>query len=667
MAAVRCGADAVYLGGKELNARRSAENFDAEQLTQAVSHCHVRGVRVYLTLNTIVFEKERDALARAVETACACGVDALIVQDLAVAELARRAAPSLALHASTQMSVASVDGARLLEELGFCRVVLPREMSLREIRAVCESTSLQVECFVHGALCMSVSGQCYLSSAIGGRSGNRGLCAQPCRLPFSGGGLDYALSLKDMSYIPQVEKLREAGVRSLKIEGRMKRPEYVAAAVTACRQALDGEEPDMERLQSVFSRSGFTDGYLSGRPGKGMYGVRTKQDVQAASSVLGELAALYRKEPARVPVDMELRALPGRPVELRVADGDGNRTEVWGERPQPARTAPTTAERAEHSLRKTGGTPYRVETVRAELGEGLMLPASALNALRRDALDALSTLRGRVKPHPFTIGPAPARKDRSPPVRSQWRVRLSRLAQMSPALSGADAVILPVEELAGAGDELFEERGEGLWAELPLAFQGGDKLDALLRELRVRGVRNAVAGTLGAVGTAKRCGFAVHGDYGLNIVNTPALEECARLGLQDVTVSFEADLGCVRTLGGELPRGILAYGYLPLMALRNCPWRAGIGCKACAGAFPELTDRKGNRFFVDCRWQVATLYNCVPLYLADRLEEWRRMDFLTLYFTRETAGECGEVFRRYREGQEPAAPYTRGLYYRKVL
>jgi len=306
IAAVRSGADAVYLGTRSFNARRNAENFDGESLSEAVKYCHGRGVRVHATVNTLVKDAELQSLYKEIEMLAAFGIDAVIVQDLAVAELFQRHCPSMPLHASTQMVIHNLEGALAAEELGFSRVVLARELTIEEIRKICSGTKIQIETFVHGALCMSISGQCYLSSILGERSGNRGLCAQPCRLGFKSGSRDYALSLKDMSHISHIGELMEAGVSSLKIEGRMKRPEYVAAAVSACREAVSGKAADLTDLQAVFSRSGFTDGYITGKRNLEMFGHRTREDVEASKTVLGKIASSYRNELSRIPVDMKL-------------------------------------------------------------------------------------------------------------------------------------------------------------------------------------------------------------------------------------------------------------------------------------------------------------------------------------------------------------------------
>ena len=675
IAAVQCGADAVYLGGKGMNARRSAGNFDAEELRRAVEYCHLRDVKVYQTINIVMFQHETDEAIDTIRQAAEAGVDAVLTQDLAIARMVRECAPSLPIHASTQMSIHNIEGVRLCEELGFSRAVLARELTAGEIAAICAATPLEIEAFVHGALCMSVSGQCYLSSMIGGRSGNRGLCAQPCRLPFStDGGGEYALSLKDLSLADRIGELTRMGVASLKIEGRMKRPEYVAAAVTAVRRAREGEPVDFETLRSVFSRSGFTKGYFDGKIDREMFGRRQKEDVTSAAGVLGELEKLYAKENPLVPVTMEFTAGAGEAVVLTVRDRDGHAVTVTGEAPLLAEKKPTDADRARQNLAKTGGTPYYAEVIDCTIGPGLLVPASALNALRREALEELTAWRSAVEPHPFTdrvprLADAPA--DRRKP---KLRARVSA-GQLTRRLAGyCDEFQVPLEEAEDVLASGFV-RPDQVIVEIPrILFDGAPKALELLRRAGELGVRRAWCGNLGAVTLAREAGLLPEGGYSLNVTNAYALRECARLGLGACELSFELDLGEARRLDGGLAKGILAYGYLPLMALRNCPVQAAKGCRACRG-YESLIDRKGVAFTVDCgahdgrRREVSDLYNSVPLWLADRPEELRGFDFITLYFTRETPGVCERVAAAY--AGEPGAyqpeARTRGLYYREVL
>ncbi|MBQ8082973.1 MAG: U32 family peptidase, partial [Clostridia bacterium] len=400
-AAVECGADAVYLGAGHFNARRNARNFSDEELAEAIEYCHVRGVKVHLTLNTLVSDEELPLAIDLIKTACSIGVDALIVQDLGVAALVRAAAPEMELHASTQMAVMTPEGFRALADLGFTRAVLPRELSFEEILAIreaTEDTGLELEMFIHGALCMCVSGQCYLSATMGGRSGNRGLCAQPCRLRFAADGgrrSDHALSLRDLSAVEAIPVLYEAGVLSFKIEGRMKRPEYVAAAVTACRNAVAGTRDDKltRDLDAVFSRSGHTDGYLKGQLGHDMFGTRRKDDVVAAAPILKDLEQLYVRETRSTPVSLDFTARLGAPLQLTAAwtDPAGGQTktvtvDTAGDyEVQAAQNVATSADKILGQLQKTGGTGFSADEadITIHMDDGINIPVSVINKLRR--------------------------------------------------------------------------------------------------------------------------------------------------------------------------------------------------------------------------------------------------------------------------------------------
>ncbi|MBQ3841145.1 MAG: U32 family peptidase [Ruminiclostridium sp.] len=387
-AALNSGADAVYLGVTSFSARRNAKNFTYDALAAAVRECHISGVKVYVTLNTLVFDDELTGLAAAASGIEKAGADGVIVQDLGAAQIIREAAPSLRLHASTQMTVNSASGAEFARRHGFSRVVLAREMSLDEIERVTRNVDIETEVFVHGALCVCVSGQCLMSAMYGGRSGNRGLCAQPCRLDFTYGDRHSVLSLKDLSVIEHLKELDEIGVTSAKIEGRMKRPEYVAAAVTACRAVLDGRKPDMETLRAVFSRSGFTQSYFDGSL-RDMQGTRTKEDVEAMSGALAELKKLYDKPYKRHRFDVRVTVKAGEPVTARVVCGKHEIVCITETVPEKAVNREITADEIAARLAKTGGTVYELGKADIELDRGLMLSAAAVNALRREILSRL--------------------------------------------------------------------------------------------------------------------------------------------------------------------------------------------------------------------------------------------------------------------------------------
>lgn len=670
-AALAAGADAVYLGADGFNARRGAQNFSRTDLPELARRCHVYGAKLYLTLNTLMQEQERGAFLELSQAACDAGIDAAIVQDLGVAALLRRCAPSLRLHASTQMAVHNLPGAKMLEELGFSRLVPARECSADELAAILKGSSLEVEVFVHGALCMCVSGQCYMSAMLGGRSGNRGLCAQPCRLPFSSHVSDHALSLKDMSLIPHMAKLQALGVRSLKIEGRMKRPEYVAAAVTACRDALEGREVDMEALRSVFSRSGFTDGYFTGRCGVSMFGIREKEDVQAAKNVLGQFAALYtdsKRHIHNVPVTMHF-VMNETGSRLTARDIDGNEAHAEGPAPQVALSKPTEPGRVQASMEKMGGTPYRLNALECEIAPGLMLPASALNDLRRRALEKLDTMRGQPRPIPFDKARVQSRRAARALSAKKPALRVDAACpeQITRTIAEtAEQIILPAETLARLEfDDFLWEYKDKICALLPRMMwqpESGGKIAQLLWE---RGIRHALAGNLGTLRLAREIGFTVHVSPFLNVLNADAADVLARLGARDITLSFEASLAAA-VLPVSIPLGLTAYGYLPLMTVRNCPIHLSVGCTRCRQGENTITDRKGNRLRVCCARGSGEIENPMPLYLADRLDELRHFSFLTLRFTREEPAQCQRVFQEYLSGGQPPETFTRGLLYRAL-
>ena len=662
-AAVRCGADAVYLGATHFNARRNAENFDDMALPETVRFCHERGSLVFVTVNTLVTDSEMPLLEEEADLVARSGADAVIIQDPAVMRLFREKYPALPRHGSTQTVVHDLRGALYLEELGYETIVLARELTLGEMEKICARlTTAKAEAFVHGAHCMSVSGACYLSAMLGGRSGNRGLCAQPCRLDWQCGKADHALSLKDMSLYHHVRDMRSAGIGVLKIEGRMKRPEYVAAVVTACKNALRGEPWDEEQLKSVFSRSGFTDGYLMGRRDGSMYGYRTREDVVSAEGVLKDLAALYRNETPRVPVEMKL-SVTGEGSVLTVSDGTHAVT-VNGGVPEIARNRPLDREAAEKNLVKTGGTPYYVNSFSAQIAPGLILPASGLNAMRREAVEKLGTLRRESPAWQAREGYAlPRILKRSAPAEPGLWARFADPAQI-PAGETFEKLLLPAGCIR---KEHIDRWGDTLAAELPALVwpEDEDAFREKLLSLRDMGLREILADNIYAIPLARELGLTLHGGAGLNILNTEALRHYEEAGFATLTASAELQMSKIKALGGTVPLGILAYGRLPLMRFRNCPLRAHVGCAGCGG-HGELTDRKGIRFPVECSGKkYSTLLNSVPLHIAER--DLRGVDHLLLYFTRESREEAARIMEDYRLHRRSADQRTGGLYYRELL
>ena len=388
-AAVQAGAGAVYLGWGEFNARRSAKNFSDEEFAQALAYCHQRGVRVFLTLNTLVTDRELPRAAETARKACRLGVDSVLVQDWGLFDLLRQMLPDLPLHASTQMSLFTSGGCREMAADGCERVVLARECSREDTEAIVKNCPAEVEIFAHGALCMCYSGQCAMSAVLGGRSGNRGRCAQPCRLPYGinePAGKRYPLSLKDSCLAAEIPDMAAMGVDCLKLEGRMKRPEYVAVVTDVYARLLEENrgptKEELARLEQAFSRSGFTDWYWQGRHGAGMFGTRP-ENAPEPKELFAQARALYEKDAARtVDVHFAVTCTAAAPCTLTASDPDGHTVTVTGPVPEAARTRSLTAEELETRLGKTGGTGYRCAGVEATVGEGLSLPASAVNAGR---------------------------------------------------------------------------------------------------------------------------------------------------------------------------------------------------------------------------------------------------------------------------------------------
>ncbi len=668
-AAVFAGADAVYLGGPSFGARAHAKNFTLEELAEAVSFCHARGVRVHVTVNTLLKDRELPEALGLVSTLCKLGVDAVLVQDMGLFSLLRERAPELPLHASTQMGLHTPGGAQLLFELGAQRVVLARELSLSEIREIAQSCPVELESFAHGALCMSLSGQCYFSAVLGGRSGNRGMCAQPCRLPFSApGGTGHDLSLKDLSFLQRLSQLEEAGVCSAKIEGRMKRPEYVAAAVSACRKAADGETVPEEltrNLEAVFSRSGFTEGYLTGRRGREMFGVRTREDVtDATAKVFSSLRGLYRGERQSVPVSLVLEQREGE-ISLTARDEEGSEgTAVLPATQEELPLLP--AERCEAQLKKTGGTPCFAKQVAVPKG-GVRAGVSQLNLLRRQALEALLSRRAKRRPIPFlnaSCQPFPrhgTRNTKELPVRAYFRSP----RQVCGEALRCESIALPLDT---APEELHRLRERGfsrILLEQPRAFFGAeDRVKALMAARIEDGFREFTVGNLGGLWLGKELGATLHGSFSLNIFNTAALEQFQRLGLSSAELSFELTGREASALSGTLPRGVMVYGRQALMLTRNCPLaNSPRGCLHCKSP-GCLTDRLKKRFPVVCTGSGQARYsevlNSVPLWLGNRADAFA--DFGVLRFTVENAVECGQVLETFFRQEFPGFDCTRRMF-----
>jgi len=672
-AAVRCGADAVYLGARQFSARSHAENFDDAALEDAAAFCHLHGVKLYLAINTLILEQEFHALDTLLQTAVRIGADGCIVQDLGAAAYMRTRVPDLPLHASTQMTVHSPAGVRFAAKAGFCRVVLARELSQKQMNACCaeaERCGMETEVFVHGAHCMCVSGQCWLSAAMGGRSANRGCCAQPCRLPFSaadGSDRAYALSLKDQSLLSHLHALCEMGVNSLKIEGRMKRPEYVAAAVSACKAALRGDQPDIGTLRAVFSRSGFTDGYFTGKRQE-MFGIRQKEDVLAAQTVLQDLRAQYQKPRKVSALDAVFTLREGQPAELSVTDEDGNSVTVTGDVPQPAQNRPTDEEQLRRQFEKLGDTVYTAGKVTAQTDNSLMLPAAALNAMRRAAAEKMDLCRIRANTPQYTLGEIPAVPVCGKRVPScVFRLQIRNLEQLS-ALDESclpDMLLLPLHLTEDFAKSRFAQLlPQDRVCVLPPRFVCNETdLLRRLHEAHDAGFTRLACQSVGDAECGTKLGFTLHGTLGLHVTNTETALFLRDFGLTDALLSPEAAQAAKPA--GVLPLGMFSYGKLPLMLMRNCPVQHAVGCAQCRH---RLTDRKGAALYVDCtrysdKPDYAELFNSIPVWLADKPESFAYSAYALLFMTDEAPQQVRDILLAYLRGEMavPSTPFTRGI------
>ncbi len=679
-AAVQNGADAVYLGLDRFSARASARNFSPKELREAVAYCHTRGVRVHLTLNTLLADRELPTAASLVEDAARSGVDAFIVQDLGVLRLCRTVAPEVPRHASTQMSLHSLEGVRIAAALGCERAVLARELPEKELAAVCRESPIEIEVFGHGALCLCYSGQCYFSAVVGRRSGDRGQCAQPCRLPYGYGRFErdrWPLSLKDNCLLSHLKALEGMGVASIKLEGRMKRPEYVAVVTRIYRAALDGREPeteDFQELERVFSRQGFTDGYFRDRTGREMFGVRGPEGND--QRLLAAARASYeRGEVQRVPLRAALKVEAGEPLTLCVRDPEGREVQCAGAPPERARDRPVTEEALRERLCRTGGTPYFCEAVDLRLGPGLTVSAGQINALRREALFKLTGLRAA--PPAVRIGRCPpVVPERGPAVPPVLTVQVRSWEQVTDALLEAGPALLyvPLCEIADRPERAWELPKEiALAAVLPRVVWERERGE-VLRQLdlaRRAGVLDVLTGNLGQLAWLVGRGLRARGDFGLNVFNSWTAEELRGLGLASLTASFELHLSQIRDLGKALPMELIAYGRLPLMLTENCLIRGRTGDCTCEREKTGLVDRTGASFPLlpdpgTCR---TTVYNGRTLYLLDKRAETEGLGLwaLRLCFTTEEAREVDGIVRAWREGGgfDPKK-HSRGLYFRGV-
>ncbi len=663
-AAVYSGADAVYFGFKKFSARKNAQNFDLSEILEVVRFCHDFGVKAYVTLNTIVNDAELEEVKNIICQLKEMGVDALIIQDLGILNVIKKVAPSFRIHASTQMSVHSLSGVRFLRELGFSRVVVAREMTLSEIAEVCKE-NIEIEVFVHGALCYCVSGQCFMSSMLGGRSANRGECAQPCRLPFSVSNPPTPdLSLKDLCAIDVLDKLKEIGVHSFKIEGRMKRPEYVAAATIAYRKTIDGFSIDKNDLLNVFSRDGFTNGYINNQRGRDMFGVRRKEDI-ATKDLYSKIKENYRRPLQRFNIDVEIVVRKEKPICLRVSDEFGM-VEVLGNVPEEAKTISLSEDRLRECFGKLGGTIYKLRQIQVDIDCGLYVSNSHLNELKKSAVLKLSRKHVNIN----------CNINNSYEIRNHFKKEnmnkygaSEKIGLRAECEKFEQIVCVDEFELISVDiDELFDNSEkigslvDKIGILMPQTMFGRESdLIYKIDFLKKLGVRHATVQNLGHIPLLND--FVLHGGFSLNIANSESVKFLDSVGFNDFIVSTECSLETVAKIHKKIPLGIIAAGRLPLMVSRNCP--VNISCDKCRHS-STLLDRKGKLFPVRCGKDCYKIFNSDILWMADRQRELKNVDFGVMKFTIESKDEAEITAQNFVQKVKLNNNYTRGLYYRGV-
>ncbi|MBQ2959972.1 MAG: U32 family peptidase [Oscillospiraceae bacterium] len=680
IAAVQNGADAIYMGLGNFNARRGAKNFTDEEFQRAMRYCRIRGCKVYVTMNTLVNDREIEPALQTARLASEAGADGIIIQDLGLAAAIRQYLPDIPLHASTQMAIHNLKGVEAAAEMGMTRAVLARELSFEQIKFITQNAPIETEVFVHGALCFCHSGQCYMSSLIGRRSGNRGMCAQPCRMQYSLGGRmdDHPMSLKDNCLVEYLQQLEDAGVACLKIEGRMKRPEYTAIATKIYAKALkERRQPSLEEMQDLeraFSRQGFTQGYFLGDK-QDMFGTRSEMPDRDAEKMFTLARRAYSDgEIRRVPVHFYTVAEKASPIKAIAFDNDGNKAIATGAVPEKARGQGLNESYITEQMFKTGGTPYSVVENRAQADPGLYLPASAINELRRNLVDELS--EQRAKPPVRRVGSMPS-KPKSLPVTADPAMIFQVLTedQLTEELAALKPRLLyaPMTLMQAHFDKLrpFIENGTTPVAVLPRVITDSEMPEVydIVSKLFDNGINEALIGNLGHAMLAKQAGMHVRGDFALNAFNSLSMEMIKNAGFLSATASFELRLSQIKELSKTLDTELIVYGRLPLMVSDQCIIRHSAGRCACQTP-GQMSDRTGSVFPVvkefGCR---NVIYNAHKLYLADKANDIYEAGLwgLRMMFTTESPRECVEVAKGYM-GLSDYKPnvLTRGLYYRGV-
>ena len=658
-AAVQAGADEIYLGTEKFGARSYADNFNMTELEQAVDYCHLRNTAVHLTMNTLVKKSEMKEFAQIAEKAMNIGVDAFIVQDIAAAEMLIKAGAEV--HASTQLTVHNAAGAEFAREFGFSRVVLSREMTEDEIKKITDNCDIETEIFVHGALCMCYSGQCLMSSIIGGRSANRGKCAQPCRLPYKfmkNGSFvkqGYFLNPYDLSLADVIDRVSALNITSLKIEGRMKGKEYVAAAASEYRSAIDNGTFDEDVLKAAFCRGGrFTHGGFAGEKGKKIISyARGNNDVYEIRDVSKlEKIKPYTAENANIrksPVDMKVYVIPEREMSATLKCGNCE-IKVCGAVAETAQKRPLKHEDVEKSMNKTGDVPFYIKNIEV-VCENAFATVSSLNELRRNAFDMLSRdIVNKSKKSANIVLPEFHEPKRTSVHKTNIWVRTKE--QLEAVGNDADGdIFVPLDIYGGTGFCIIPDIVRNT--------------DYYINEIKRKNIRKIACGNLGIVHETLKMGLEVYLTYSANVFSHYTEQRWLDMNVCGMQISPELSL---KELDFSEKSSVIVYGKLIMMKTANCPSYTVYGkCGQTDGT--SLTDRKNESFAMssDCRECVTYIYNSKPVYMADKLHSIRNVGAFDIVFTDETPEMCRKIIELYKAELPCPFEFTRGHFTRGVM
>ena len=675
--AVNNGADAVYIGGSQFSARRSAVNFTNEQIEQAVIYAHLYGVKVYVALNTLIHENELKDAYEFIKFCCNVGVDALIVQDLGVVYMIKKYFPEMRIHASTQMTVHNLFGARIVKKIGFRRVVVSRELSFDEIKHIVDGCSIEVEVFAHGALCMCYSGQCLMSSLIGGRSGNRGACAQPCRLPYTvcdknknevGTPEKYYMSLKDLCTVDEIEKFKKIGVTSLKIEGRMKSSEYVAIVTALYNKYRSGntvEQKDMELLENIFSRSGFTKGYLYGDTGPHMLNMHKHNDnvYRNIEQNVHDYAKKLIDAKRNINIDAYVNVKLGTKPYIILKHGENTITTYGDKVVEAAVKTATSPDRIIEQVMKTGSSVFEIVNITYDIDEGINIPIKSINELRRNAIEQLEisiTEHNSIECYPYDY-----QKSNSAKISNGKCASVKTYNQAKAAFElGFERIYITFDVYKK--DKHFFDANKDVFALMMPNVSSDDYINKCL-ECDLETVCISNVSHIEPFSHKRLCA-----NYTMNIYNSVSQKLLSDMGVTSVCLSPELNIRQLVDCSSDMENEILVYGKIQLMTVKNCIVKSCTGKCSCDYDIYYLKDRKGVFFPLYKNMQTCTnsIYNSVPVYMGDRISElneintsWLRFDFVD-----ETPEQMKNVVECFKSGAKmQEGTFTRGHYYRGVM